>query len=214
MFISSTSFLPSSFSMYFIMISIGFWLKIDTTREKWKFIILFCGISIIIGWPFCIICILPIVLHSLYDFNIKNVLKFSIFTIFIILFPMILIDSYYYNKITVTTLNLVLYNKGSGSELYGVEPWSFYLKNLFLNFNFILIFSFLAPFSLLLTSNFKKILFILPYFIWFIFFTIIPHKEERFMFVIYPLLCLAVIININSGFNWVSNIIKSGFKNI
>jgi hypothetical protein len=36
-------------------------------------------------------------------------------------------------------------NLGSGSELYGVEPWNFYFKNLFLNFNFILLFSLIAP---------------------------------------------------------------------
>jgi alpha-1,2-mannosyltransferase len=87
-------------------------LRVENRKENWKKIILLCGISIIVGWPFCIVCILPIVVHSLYDFNIKNVLTYSIFVILIILTPMILIDSFYYQKLIITTLNLVLYNKG------------------------------------------------------------------------------------------------------
>lgn len=34
-------------------------------------------------------------------------------------------------------MNIVLYNVlgGPGPDLYGTEPWSFYVKNLLLNFN-------------------------------------------------------------------------------
>ena len=44
------------------------------------------------------------------------------------------IDSAMYGKLTFPPLNILLYNSlgGRGDELYGVEPVSYYVKNLFL----------------------------------------------------------------------------------
>lgn len=56
--------------------------------------------------------------------------------------PLILVDSYYYGKIVVAPLNAVLYNVFSnkgGPELYGVEGFGYYLINLMLNFNLVLV---------------------------------------------------------------------------
>ena len=36
----------------------------------------------------------------------------------------------------------------------------------------------------------------LPFWIWYLFFTYMPHKEERFMFVIYPFIALNASITI------------------
>ena len=53
--------------------------------------------------------------------------------------PCIAVDYLYYNKLVVPLLNIVLYNSttqhGGGAQLYGEEPWWFYLLNLALNFN-------------------------------------------------------------------------------
>lgn len=51
------------------------------------------------------------------------------------------VDYHHYRKLVVPVWNIVRYNAlggggGDGSNLYGTEPWSFYVKNLFLNFNF------------------------------------------------------------------------------
>lgn len=56
-----------------------------------------------------------------------------------ILGPMIAIDSIYYNKLVIAPWNIVRYNVlgGAGPELYGTEPFTFYIINGFLNFNFI-----------------------------------------------------------------------------
>ena len=50
------------------------------------------------------------------------------------------VDHHYYQMLVVPVWNIVKYNAlggggGAGADLYGVEPVSFYLKNLFLNFN-------------------------------------------------------------------------------
>lgn len=59
---------------------------------------------------------------------------------------MIAIDSYHFGKIVVAPLNIVFYNVFStnGPDLYGTEPAYFYLFNLFLNFNLVLLFALVA----------------------------------------------------------------------
>ena len=47
------------------------------------------------------------------------------------------IDYYYYGRIVSPIWNIFVYNAtAGGDELYGVEPLSYYIKNLLLNFNF------------------------------------------------------------------------------
>jgi alpha-1,2-mannosyltransferase len=52
----------------------------------------------------------------------------------------VLIDFYFYHKFLIAVWNIIKYNvfeSHGGPELYGVEPWSYYFVNGFLNFNFI-----------------------------------------------------------------------------
>lgn len=53
--------------------------------------------------------------------------------------PMIIVDSLMYGKLIIAPLNIVKYNVfgGAGPELYGTEPFSFYVLNGFLNFNIV-----------------------------------------------------------------------------
>ena len=50
--------------------------------------------------------------------------------------PVVVIDSYYYGKLVIAPLNIVLYNVFTphGPDLYGTDFWYFYLINEFLNF--------------------------------------------------------------------------------
>lgn len=115
-----------------------------------------------------------------------------------------------YFRLLIAPLNIVLYNVFSGgSELYGVEPWHYYLMNGFLNFNFLLVFALgligiallRALVSLMVENNSSKqdatlflvnvAVFHAPMYIWFIFMSNIAHKEERFLFVIYPQIAFA-----------------------
>lgn len=59
-----------------------------------------------------------------------------------IIVPLTIVDSYYYGKLAIAPLNAVLYNvfnTNGGPELYGIESKAYYLINLFLNFNLLLI---------------------------------------------------------------------------
>lgn len=61
--------------------------------------------------------------------------------------PLILVDSYHYGKLVVAPLNTVLYNvfnTQGGPELYGIEGRAYYVINLVLNFNLVLVVSLLS----------------------------------------------------------------------
>ena len=106
--------------------------------------------------------------------------------------------------------SILLYNIGGGPEgaddtLYGVEPWSFYLKNLLLNFNAALPLALGLPPAIALLpwprwsprAKREALLFTSPAYLWLAVMPSRPHKEERFLFPIYPLLCLAAALTVH-----------------
>lgn len=130
----------------------------------------------------------------------------------LIFIPIIGIDSLAYGKLAIVPWNIVRYNIFGGSErgpgLYGTAPWSFYLNNLVLNFNGILPLALISLPALgvtyiidrkrlgLISSTSKQSspftllgLRLAPLYLWFLILSSQPHKEERFMFPAYPLLC-------------------------
>jgi alpha-1,2-mannosyltransferase len=113
------------------------------------------------------------------------------------------IDSFFYKKIVVVPWNIVRDNvfSSKGPELYGTEPWHFYLRNLFLNFHAWLVLALLSMPLLLIqhflrtkgatkSSYLRGIFFLSPFYLWLAIFTLQPHKEERFMYPAYPALAL------------------------
>jgi alpha-1,2-mannosyltransferase len=114
--------------------------------------------------------------------------------------------------LTIVPLNIVLYNVFSGGNkgpnIYGVEPWTFYIRNLALNFN-AWFFLALAAFPLLVVQNlvnqkavskqtlFRGIVFTSPFYLWLGIFTLQPHKEERFMYPAYPALILNAALSLH-----------------
>jgi alpha-1,2-mannosyltransferase len=115
----------------------------------------------------------------------------------------VVIDTYFYRKLVFVPLNIVLYNVFSGGsrgpDIYGVEPWHFYIRNLALNFNS-WFFLATAALPLLLLQHFaaksifshqallRGVTFLSPFYLWVAIFTLQPHKEERFMYPAYPAL--------------------------
>ena len=123
---------------------------------------------------------------------------------FVILIPQIAIDTLIYGRLVSAPLNIVKYNvfTSHGPDLYGTEPWTFYLLNGFLNFNGAFLLAMAVVPSILLVQRFlpneKENSVMLPFwlahlavYIWLLVFGIQPHKEERFLFPVYPLLCFA-----------------------
>ena len=140
--------------------------------------------------------------------------------------PIMLIDFLFYRKWIFVPWNIVHYNVFNGnSKLYGTEPWYFYFVNGFLNFNIVLILAVLSVPVIWLSHHYSyrhivtctnvsflasahgrphELMFfkLTPVYLWLAIFSAQPHKEERFLFVIYPLICFnaAVALSFIRGF--------------
>jgi alpha-1,2-mannosyltransferase len=115
------------------MISFGFWMS-----NKNGLAVITAACAVILGTPFAIIILVPMAIDCLIRNGLIKVMFWGLVGLFISLVPSVLVDYHYYGKWLVSVFNIVFYNALSGdtsSVLYGVEPWTYYIKNLFLNFN-------------------------------------------------------------------------------
>lgn len=207
MFISSAALLPSSFSMYFCMAALSAWW-----HQKYKLAIFFTAISVLLGWPFVGLIAIPILIDIL--IRLKKVRLFVFWSIIsgvTILLPMIVLDSSYYGKLVMAPINIVIYNvfTSHGPNLYGTEPFSFYLINGFLNFNIVWLLALLTPIAIVIshfavpakskqtTLSLPYYLSLAPFYLWLVVMMIQPHKEERFLFPVYPMISLAGAITVD-----------------
>lgn len=119
--------------------------------------------------------------------------------------------------LNIVSYNLFSRSRGAGPELYGTEPITFYFSNLLLNFNVFFLLALLSLPLLLVSASVdpkrfqrpaldsKKghtsvekpsslfslaLLRIAPFYLWFVVLSVQSHKEERFMYPAYTLLCL------------------------
>ncbi|OXB59027.1 hypothetical protein ASZ78_007655 [Callipepla squamata] len=207
MFCSSAAFLPSSFCMYTTVIAMTGWYM-----DKTSVAVLGIAAGAIVGWPFSAALGLPIAFDLLVvKQRWKSFLNWCVVSLILFLVPLVVVDSYYYGKLVVAPLNIVLYNvfTSHGPDLYGTEPWSFYFINGFLNFNVAFILALLVlPLTCLMENLLQKFhvqnlgrpywLTLAPVYIWIIIFFSQPHKEERFLFPIYPLICLCSAVALSA----------------
>ncbi|XP_033760507.1 alpha-1,2-mannosyltransferase ALG9-like [Pecten maximus] len=203
MFISSSAFLPSSFCMYMTFVSMGGWFL-----RQYSVAILGTAASAILGWPFAGILGLPIAIDVLLRRRkLKEFVLWSVVGLAVFLLPMIRIDYQHYLKLVIAPLNIVMYNvfTSHGPDLYGVEPFSYYFLNGFLNFNIVFVLALLClPITVfvkcllkLKNTDIPVWLAILPMYIWILVFFTRPHKEERFLFPIYPFFVLCGSLSID-----------------
>ena len=225
---ASISYLPSSFAMYFVALGLAAFMDwrggLRTAQGIWMF-----GISAVLGWPFAAALSLPFLLEEfamalLSDYEgIKNLfwrVADGVVRTLITAFLETVTDGFFYKKTTIVPWNIVKYNifssKG-GPDLYGVEPWHFYLRNLFLNFHVWLLLALISMPILLWQHTYRTkgatkasylrgIVFLSPFYLWLAIFTLQPHKEERFMYPAYPALALnaavalhIIIANLNTN---------------
>uniref|UniRef100_A0A0D6R9T7 Mannosyltransferase n=1 Tax=Araucaria cunninghamii TaxID=56994 RepID=A0A0D6R9T7_ARACU len=189
-FIASTSLLPSTFSMYAITLaSAALFLDSPATSVS------VAAVGVLLGWPFSILTAAPLVTYALASGNFKRVFLAGAATSIFVMVLSILTDYYYYGRWTSSVLNLLVYNVVGGGEshLYGVEGPLFYLRNGFNNFNFALLLALLSLPVILITKKrgyIPLIIVVSPVYLWLMFMSLQPHKEERFLYPIYPLICL------------------------
>ncbi|KAG5342034.1 hypothetical protein C0989_005714 [Termitomyces sp. Mn162] len=202
---ASAAFLPSSFAMYMSMFAFSFALDRPSYGNSRRTLLATVSFATgaVVGWPFALALAIPFVLEELFLFGADRVTPEI---------PVIGIDSLAYGRLTIVPWNIVQYNIFGGAErgpdLYGTSPWSYYFLNLILNFNILVPLSVLALPALLVTyfvdnkrlGIFKPSVYesspftllairLLPFYIWLGILTSQAHKEERFMFPAYPLLC-------------------------
>ncbi|KAI6178863.1 Alg9 mannosyltransferase domain containing protein [Aphelenchoides besseyi] len=224
-FNASCAFLPSSFAMTMNAFAMAAYL-----REQWLLAIMCTAIGALLGWPFTAVLGLPIVLEMCTVRFRQLFIKFIAYSLlcgFLTLSLMCWVDYYYYGKLVITPLNIVLYNvfSGHGPNLYGVEPISYYIKNLTLNWNISLLPALVsAPLavyvyvrdnvvelkdgtlkavrpvvSLEYWYRFIPVAFIfLSALLWLVIFFLQPHKEERFLFPIFPLIAILAAVGLQS----------------
>ncbi|CAN8024902.1 unnamed protein product [Ixodes persulcatus] len=201
MFVSSTAYLPSTFSMYATLVATGGWFMGDT-----RVTVLATAIGALLGWPFSAALSLPAALDVvLLKRKARPFFTWCAVSLAIVLPALVSVDSHYFGRPVLAPLNIVLYNVFSshGANLYGVEPWTFYLKNGALNFNLAFPAALLAAPALALARYLNKkripgVLDISPMYLWFAIFFSQAHKEERFLFPVYPLVCLCAAVTLDS----------------
>ncbi|KAJ9475847.1 Alpha-1,2-mannosyltransferase ALG9 [Pseudozyma hubeiensis] len=125
--------------------------------------------------------------------------------------------------LNIVLYNLFSRSRGASPELYGTEPFTYYFSNLFLNFNVFFPLALMSLPLLLVTAQLdprrfqrpaldaKKghtstekpsglfalaLLRIAPFYLWFLVLTLQAHKEERFMYPAYTLLCLNAAVSL------------------
>ncbi|KAF7559513.1 hypothetical protein G7046_g4649 [Stylonectria norvegica] len=216
-FHASTAFLPSSFAMYMVMLGAAAFMN-WRGGLKTSHAIFWFAMAGVLGWPFAAALCAPYMLEELVlAIFSDNVARFEWFHRTsrgvvaggILLTIDWLINFFFYKKSESVTWNIIKYNIFSstgGPELYGTEPWTFYFKNLALNFNiwFILAVAafplfilqkILSPSAQGFQSGLRTVVFIAPFYMWLTIFTLQPHKEERFMYPVYPFLILNASIS-------------------
>ena len=199
MFHASIAYLPSTFCMYGVMLVYASWM-----RSEYAVAVFFTGVSALIGWPFAGLLSLPLALDIAWRYltRIHLPITWAVLTAAICLTPSLLLDYHYYHRLLLAVLNIALYNSqhsaGSGSTLYGTEPASYYANNLALNFNLAAPLAAAGPpLALLFFARWRSgkhaafLLWSAGWVLWLAAMLVMPHKEERFLFIVYPLLCFS-----------------------
>ncbi|KIR99848.1 alpha-1,2-mannosyltransferase [Cryptococcus deuterogattii 2001/935-1] len=248
MWSASVAFLPSSFAMYTTMLASSYWFQPATTTPQGTTrtyrATFFYALGAIVGWPFSAALGIPFIFEQLFlgageivPPELKHIWRSkrwdtmwkAVTMSASIVLPVYLIDSWVYGRPTLPTLNIITYNifSGNGPDLYGTSPPTFYLANLFLNFNCFVPLALLSLPALAVTYkyDFRRlgrtqmapregetspyvllVTRLAPFYLWFAILTAQSHKEERFFFPAYPLLCFNAAVTIYLVRGWMEKV--------
>ncbi|XP_047507656.1 alpha-1,2-mannosyltransferase ALG9 [Pieris napi] len=206
-FASSAAMLPSAWSSALVSAALA-----SSWRRRYAAAVTFTAASTLLSWPFTALIGVPIAIDMLYFKNKSyEFFKWSLISLIVILVPTVIVDSWHYGRLVVAPWNIVAYNifTEHGPDLYGVEPWTYYFVNGFLNFNVIWVLALCCPLLLLAcrviaTRSIAPPAFCMPYWLslmplalWLGVFMLQPHKEERFLYPVYSMIILAGAISLD-----------------
>ncbi|KXH49658.1 Alg9-like mannosyltransferase, partial [Colletotrichum nymphaeae SA-01] len=218
-FHASTAYLPSSFAMYMAMLGASSFMNWRGGLKTAQGIFWF-AVGAVVGWPFAAALCAPFLVEealfaALSDTDrlieaIMRVVRGVVAGLIVLFFDGV-INTFFYKKIEVAAWNIVKYNifsETGGPELYGTEPWTFYFRNLTLNFNIwfalalvclplFLLQKIVSPSGQGFQTGLRALVFISPFYLWLGIFTLQPHKEERFMYPAYPFLALNAAMSLH-----------------
>ena len=102
----------------------------------------------------------------------------------------------------------VFSGSGKGPDIFGTEPYHFYIRNLLLNFNIWFLLALASAPVLCLQYVFgqtqskftllRSFFFVAPFYMWLAIFSLQPHKEERFMYPAYPFLGMNAALSLHA----------------
>ncbi|KAI5951336.1 ALG9 [Candida jiufengensis] len=213
--------LPSSLALQCVILANCFILKSSREVDKERNLVVavfWYFIGGVLGWPFALALGLPLGIYCgfgiLYHKLNWTILLKIVGILEAVIAPIFLIDSYLLQNWVFVPINIVSYNvfgsEGEGPEIFGVEPFSYYVVNLLLNFNVLLPLSILGLLINPFITNLRKFnaLVSSQLIIWFLIFGSQPHKEERFMYPIYPLIIISSSVLVSKIFS----ILKTNIK--
>ncbi|GAB5370131.1 hypothetical protein AAMO2058_001465500 [Amorphochlora amoebiformis] len=201
LFNSGASFLPQTFAREMVTFSFVAWYSKSDMMA-----IFAMGLASLVGWPFCVLVGAGIGLEILRRRGVIFCMVTGVISLATIAGCLVAVDSALYGRTVLAPVNIAVYNSRidegeKGGTLYGVEPWDFFFKNLTLNFSALVPLAFALPATYFLSKmvgasedvgyGLGPIMAVGgPFWAWFGLMSCMPHKEERFMYVCYPLLCL------------------------
>ena len=218
---AAPAFLPSTFAMNGLLVAWGMWLS---DRPAWAAAATVGALAL--GWPFAIVGVAPFMAHVALTqaIDLPNLLAGSVTLAkatkrlpsvvgaavaasAAALGLAAVVDRALFGRWLCAPWNIILYNAfgqgggGKGSDLYGVEPWHYFARNLLVNFNILAVLAALSPVAILALfcrrgassgrTTLTAAAILSQLWLWFGVMSSRAHKEERFMFVIYPLIPLA-----------------------
>lgn len=197
--------LPSSFAMIATTAAVGWWMVGEFGRA-----IVGVAVAAVVGWPFAAALGVPLAIHASYRRGVLFVLRVAVTAGALLAVPLVAVESLHYGRLVIPPLNLLLYNviNGEGGpNVFGVAPWTYYASSLVLNGTVATacvaagvllwhIHGYVTPVWPRMSDMLTRVIFLSPLWVWLGVFWPQPHKEERFLAPIYPLLALSGAVSL------------------
>ncbi|CAK0830090.1 unnamed protein product [Prorocentrum cordatum] len=132
-FMAAVAFLPSSIAMLHVCLVWALWLS----GRPLAAVFIGSGTCVLV-WPFAALLFLPLGVSALLQAGLARAVLVAAASFVLWAAASLCVDSHFYGRPVLPAWEIIRYNvldrsEKGGPELYGVEPWYFYVANGFLN---------------------------------------------------------------------------------